>query len=145
MKAWAKSLYKGWGESLLTFCREEKAMDGKGKIKEVVERLKKNPNVLSIFLFGSRATGKANEKSDVDIAVILENADFESRMEVEELQREGIDIVILNTSNPLFILSAIRDGKVLFERNKKDVEMKYKLARKFANLYGFLRKQGLVE
>ncbi len=39
-------------------------------------------------------------------------------MEVEELQKEGIDIIILNKANPPFIFSAIKEGKLLFERNK---------------------------
>ncbi len=115
------------------------------KIKEIIEKLKQNKNVLSIYLFGSRAKGTARENSDFDIAVILDKDDFESRMKVEELQREGIDIVILNKANPLFILSAIKEGKLLFERNKKAVEMKYKLARKFADSYALLKRQGLVE
>ena len=101
--------------------------------------------MLSIYLFGSRAKGIAREDSDFDIAVILDKADFESRMEVEELLRGGVDIVILNTSNTLFILSAIKEGKVLFERNKKAIEMEYKLARKFADNYALFKRQGLIK
>ena len=36
----------------------------------IVERLRKNKNVVAVYLFGSQITGRAREDSDADIAVI---------------------------------------------------------------------------
>lgn len=41
--------------------------------------------VLQVRLFGSFARGGADETSDVDVAVVLESADWETRREVIDL------------------------------------------------------------
>ncbi|RKY97886.1 MAG: hypothetical protein DRQ10_08030 [Candidatus Hydrothermota bacterium] len=46
-------------------------------IKEIVERLKKVPEVKKIIVFGSRARGDYSEESDIDLLVI---GDFEGKI-----------------------------------------------------------------
>ncbi|RKY97892.1 MAG: nucleotidyltransferase domain-containing protein [Candidatus Hydrothermota bacterium] len=46
-------------------------------IKEIVERLKKVPEVKKIIVFGSRARGDYSEESDIDLLVI---GDFKGRI-----------------------------------------------------------------
>lgn len=41
--------------------------------------------VLEVRLFGSFARGEADEESDLDVAVVLESADWETRREVIDL------------------------------------------------------------
>lgn len=81
--------------------------------------------VVSVYLFGSTASGEATSKSDLDIAVLLSGhqyfpglrfrlyADF-SRV----LKRNDIDIVILNTSTNLILQDdIIRHGVLLYDGN----------------------------
>lgn len=50
-------------------------------IKSLVDYLATQPDVLAAYLFGSYATGKARPQSDVDVAVLLSEADDLERFE----------------------------------------------------------------
>lgn len=45
-------------------------------------------DVLEVRLFGSFARGEADEESDVDVAVVLESADWNTRRDVIDLATE---------------------------------------------------------
>lgn len=45
--------------------------------------------VVAVRLFGSVARGEAHEASDVDVAVVLEQADFQTRREVIDLATDA--------------------------------------------------------
>jgi predicted nucleotidyltransferase len=66
-------------------------------------------DILFAWLFGSCATGHANNRSDVDIAVfvsdaaLLEDVDWYLGLKVElmELMRREVDLILLNAAKPL--------------------------------------------
>lgn len=96
-------------------------------IKSLVDYLATQPDVLAAYLFGSYATGKARPGSDVDVAVLLSGTDkmerFERRLqlmgEVEEaLGRRPADVVVLNDAPPLLTHQVLREGRLVFERNR---------------------------
>lgn len=78
-----------------------------------------------VYLFGSTATGETTRLSDLDIAVLLKpGADiyassprFKLFADISrELQRNDIDLVILNSSSNLILQDEIiRKGLVIFE------------------------------
>jgi len=53
-------------------------------IKEATDIIKRNFNILDIILFGSYASGKTDENSDIDLIVVLDentySTDYESRL-----------------------------------------------------------------
>lgn len=77
--------------------------------------------VISAFLFGSHAAGRAHRESDIDIAVLLrpeldEKRRFEIRVQlttelIAVLHHNEIDLVVLNDLPPLFARSIVLDGK----------------------------------
>lgn len=58
--------------------------------------------VLEVRLFGSYARGEADEDSDVDLAVVLEHADWPRRREVIDLATDVGDGCDLRLSATLF-------------------------------------------
>lgn len=60
-------------------------------VREVVARFARElrgrygPEVVDVRLFGSFARGAAHEESDVDVAVVLEQADWNTRRDVIDL------------------------------------------------------------
>ena len=100
-------------------------------IKEIVERLKKVPEVKKIIVFGSRARGNYSEESDIDLLVI---GDFEGRIidrqvklklllwdapldvgiDVFPLRENEIDILLRKGS--FFWKEAMNTGRVVYER-----------------------------
>ena len=81
--------------------------------------------VVSAYLFGSQAAGRAHRESDVDVGVVLSfarhptaGARFEARLRLladlgAALGRE-VDVVILNDAPPLFTRHIVLDGQRVF-------------------------------
>ena len=90
-------------------------------IKILQEYYNGNDEEEFVFLFGSYAKGKSNDKSDIDVAVYLnENVSgefYEYKMvevcKLEELLGEKVDVVILNNAQPLLAHQVFRYGILL--------------------------------
>lgn len=80
------------------------------------------------YLFGSQATGHANEKSDVDIAVLLSSGlSKEERFDVRirliglfsKAFHKDADVVVLNDVSSLFFQYIIlREGRLIYAKSE---------------------------
>ncbi len=85
--------------------------------------------VVLAYLFGSHARGRAWAHSDVDVAVLLEGHPdddrcFDMRLEVIGglmgiLPTNDVDVLILNQAPPAFRYAVLRDGILLFCRDRQ--------------------------
>ena len=85
--------------------------------------------VVLAYLFGSHARGQAWTHSDVDVAVLLENRPdddrcFDARLEVigglvDVLHTNEVDVLILNQAPAALRYAVLRDGILLFCRNRQ--------------------------
>ncbi len=82
-----------------------------------------------VALFGSVATGKARPDSDIDLAVLLDNAALdadEGRSAATALIRDiltflgtsRVDLVILNRADSLLRFQVARTGRPLYQRER---------------------------
>ena len=100
----------------------------KKKSKEIAEKY----NLSFVALFGSQATGRTHQKSDIDIAVIRKQLiSFDDRMKIigdfsDALKREDVEVVDLATVSPTLMYVVVRDGKLLYEE-KENVFLNWKL------------------
>jgi predicted nucleotidyltransferase len=94
-------------------------------MSNIVDRLTKDisrfPSVEKIILYGSRARGDAEERSDIDIAVVCPNATDREWVDiwcvVDDAQTLlSIDLVRLDTASEKLRGNVLREGKVLYER-----------------------------
>lgn len=93
------------------FCQQQKMAVG----------LKKMP-VRLLMLHGSVAQGQSKALSDVDFAVLFKN-DFYTFKDVAKiesflskiLERDDIDLAVLNSASPLLCMQVVSKGKVLYE------------------------------
>ncbi len=82
------------------------------------------PEVKFAYLFGSQATGKAGPLSDLDLAVYLKPYTHRRYLDLyaaccRALKRNDLDLVLLNrTENLILLENIIREGKLLFERDR---------------------------
>ena len=80
-------------------------------------------NIELIYIFGSYATNKNNENSDLDIAVYLggESGGFIKLEMLDELvgifRREDIDLVILNKVDIVLQFQVIKYGEVVYMKD----------------------------
>ena len=94
-------------------------------MKETIQQiLKTDNNVYFGYLFGSYAKGDATVRSDIDIAVYLDDISLDARLSLHHALQKGlhkeIDLVILNTTRNVYLLEAIIYHGILL----KDHEMR---------------------
>jgi len=109
------------------------------ELKIVVNKIKKDKDVLAVMLYGSYLRNKKYAR-DIDICVILSK-----KMQTKEMSRkrmkylsqanDKIDIQIFQLL-PLYIrIRILKEGKILFSRNRKKVYEKAYEAIKEYNLF----------
>jgi len=87
------------------------------KIGKIIEQIKKCPEVIAVYLFGSYVKDTRKPLSDVDIAVILENPNTEIEAEIGSLYSPEIDVVLFHRL-PLHIqFEVLKYGRELFCRD----------------------------
>ncbi len=91
-------------------------------IQPQIEELAKKHNLDFVVLFGSQATGRTHEKSDIDLAVISKsNFDITSvTMDLYNVfKRDDVEVVNLGLASPTLMHAVVRDGKLLYEREER--------------------------
>jgi hypothetical protein len=91
-------------------------------LASLVDRARRDPDVLALILFGSRARGEASSRSDFDLCVVLAPgvpAGLQpARTRLEYLAVIDVDLVVFQDL-PLPLKSRIlREGQVLFARDE---------------------------
>ncbi len=97
-----------------------------GDLTRLVDRVAAHtPRIAVAYLFGSQSRGDAGERSDVDVAVWLEQApestlegqmfDLEARLE-RELGRP-VQVVVLDQAPPELVHFVLQEGRILLDRD----------------------------
>jgi len=91
------------------------------ELEKVVEKAKKDEDVLAVMLFGSYARGEAKPDSDIDVCLVLSKkfkGDFtEKKLEYLSELPSKFDIHIFQQM-PLYIrIRVLREGKILLDKN----------------------------
>jgi predicted nucleotidyltransferase len=88
----------------------------------LVERLAALPTVRRVWLFGSRATGKAYFNSDIDIAIDADDPNALVLYPIYDWLEEtaptllDVDLVPIHQMDPHFKNRALKEGVLLYER-----------------------------
>ncbi len=84
----------------------------------------KEDNLSLVILFGSHSRGQADKNSDLDLAVLADrkaiNDDFEFSLLttfIHLIQRDNLDLVLLNRADPLLQSQIARYGTLLYEKS----------------------------
>ena len=86
------------------------------EIDDIIEPLKKNHDVILIYLFGSYARGREKPFSDIDICVVADkNA---NRDEILSHSSKKIDISIFHDLPLSMRFRVLKEGKLLFSRDE---------------------------
>jgi predicted nucleotidyltransferase len=111
---------------------EEPSMGGEPSNTEVAERLAVAvgdlglPGVVSVYLFGSHAEGRAHRESDLDVGILLRRdaypttrERFEARVLLAsslpaKLGTHMVDVVVVNDAPPLLGRRIVTEGRRVF-------------------------------
>lgn len=95
--------------------------------KVIQSYFKKQPVALA-FLHGSLAKDQFKPLSDIDIAILFstDQYSFQKFSEIRTkicdiLNREDVDLAILNKASPLFCMNVLVKGKLLYCQKKQDL------------------------
>jgi len=92
----------------------------------LIKKIALKYNLQLIYLFGSKATGRDTNVSDIDIAVLLNNYEAYNLKNLildlifnfsKVFCSDKIDLVILNKASLAIQYNVISDGKILYELN----------------------------
>ena len=107
----------------------------------------KYPEIQVVYLFGSAATGKLHEESDLDLAAFIEGEvppDMKLNL-LSELARLGfcdVDLVFMNTDDIVLKYEAVRQNRVVYQRPDFDRGTNYsKIVRQYLDFLPYLAVQ----
>ena len=85
----------------------------------------RRPDVLAVYLFGSRARGNSHSHSDIDIAVLLAKSPgstldglcLDLEADLERYLETEVDLLVLNNAPVDLIHRVLRDDRLLLDRD----------------------------
>lgn len=107
------------------------------KQKQNLNRLAKKLQLKLVILYGSKATGKTNQESDLDLGILAANKpDYELFKRLFEVlsgifQGETIDIRFLNEADPLFLMQVVKNSQLIFGQERDFNELKIQVNRRY--------------
>lgn len=112
-------------------------MEASNKIDRLLERARRDEQILALMLFGSRARHEHVDPSDVDVCLVLSPSKYGakelSQKKLEYLTGSDLDIHVYQQL-PLYIrVRVLKEGKVLYCR---DEDQLYALAFKTIEEFG---------
>ena len=91
-------------------------------VEKVKNKILELADIKLMILFGSMARNQANDNSDIDLGIILEDINQVNRLK-DEFQKlyfkRPVDLIILNNADPLLKYQVTREGKVLYEKQEE--------------------------
>jgi len=92
----------------------------------IASLLATDDNVLFAYLFGSYSDGSADESSDVDIAVYVEDTDIQKRLHLHHLLqktlRKEVDLIVLNETKNIYLLESILDQGIVLKDHPERID-----------------------
>jgi hypothetical protein len=148
--------FKGYA----TISRASKRKDLSGSKRSIVNTKKKRqnlklltkvfrnyPGIQAVYMFGSAASGKVHQESDIDLAIIPDTKKLrEQKLAIlTDLAREGfsnVDLVFIGNKDIVLQYEAIRQNIVVYETPSFDRGSTYsRIVRQYLDLYPYLTIQ----
>ena len=85
-----------------------------------VEIFKKYPDIQAVYLFGSNATGRVHQDSDLDLAVVPRSAQARNHKldiltDLARLGFDNVDLVFLDTDDIVLRYEAIKHNHLIYQ------------------------------
>ena len=100
-------------------------------MKKLLEKkLQTMPNVKFGYLFGSYADGSFTQRSDIDIALYLDDYSFDNQLRISSdlsyALKKDVDLVVLNSARNLYLLDDILQKGILLKDSEIRVDFELK-------------------
>ncbi len=92
-------------------------------VKLLTENLSSMDSVKFGYIFGSYASCKHTDRSDIDIALFLNDTSFDTLLqinyEISKLLKNDVDLIILNNIKNIYLLENILKNGIIIKDNDK--------------------------
>jgi len=102
-----------------------------GRIPELIERIKKDTDIVALYAFGSLATGDLKPLSDLDFGILVsvkldKQERFDKHLDLigkfnEVLQTDEVDLIIMNDAPMRFSHTIFKSGELIHCGNSKEL------------------------
>lgn len=98
----------------------------KPKIKKIVDKIKRNKEVMAIMLFGSYARKRITPLSDIDLCIMLDkkykiNDMVKKRLNYLTYAPDKFDIQVFQLL-PLYVrIKVLKEGKILYSKDTRKI------------------------
>ena len=116
-------------------------------IKILPEVFKHYPDIAAVYLFGSTATGKLHQDSDLDLAIVEKNKSiWDKKLDIlADLAGEGfdrVDLIFLGKADIVLQYEAVKMNIVIYKRSDFDRgELYSRIVREYLDFYPYLEVQ----
>ncbi|MGL5356646.1 MAG: nucleotidyltransferase domain-containing protein [Cetobacterium sp.] len=100
------------------------------ELDKIVDKIVKNSPIKEVILFGSYASGKATEDSDIDLCLLLNNGIHEKRQILKKIRKS----LLLEYKYPLDLLIYTSDEFKL--RSQLEITFEHEIEEKGIRIYG---------
>lgn len=108
---------------------------------KLIESAKKNPNTISLILFGSYARGDFKKNSDIDIAIFRKKGSLPSDFPELNFKDDKFDILFIDSLPSYIKFNVFSQGKILVQKDEKLYSIfKRRFLHKFRDEYPFFEK-----
>ncbi|KKQ42939.1 MAG: putative nucleotidyltransferase [Microgenomates group bacterium GW2011_GWC1_37_8] len=126
-------------------------------INKIRSLLASEKEIISAYVFGSRAKGKETKSSDLDIGILcLEKSAVNQRRLATDIQKlisgTETDVVLADLSNNPLLLIQIINGNLIYEKNSRErtnlesrVLFSYEDSKHFRNIKKFYLEKSFKE
>lgn len=117
------------------------------RVWQLAQVFQKYPDIQAVYLFGSQATGRPREESDLDLAIVPRHARLrEKRLDIlADLARHGfcnVDLVFLDTKDIVLQYEAVRENRLVYQAADFDRGTTYsRIVRMYLDFLPYLRVQ----
>ena len=101
--------------------------------EKIVEYFSIKTGVVAVYLYGSYASGKQTDKSDLDLAIIMDSEKispaqyFNKRdqfmLELSRILRKELHVVLLNHAGEGLLQQVLKKGELVYISNKQKLNM----------------------
>ena len=118
------------------------------RIKEIIGLIcESQPAIVAAYIFGSFAKRQNKPKSDIDVAILLDEtiknkfSIFEFSIVLEKKIERKADVVILNNAGEILKYEVRRRGVLIFERSSDDRKQFEVMGRKYYEDFLYLHRK----
>jgi hypothetical protein len=116
-------------------------------LEKLKDTFKNFPEIMAVYLFGSAATGRIHDESDIDLAIVPRDRSVAfRRLDIlNELAKEGfcnIDLVILPEDDIVLQYEAIRQNRLIYQKPEFESGTYYsRVIRQYLDFMPYLNTQ----